>query len=37
MIFIKLAWINSEWKWQEDLAWEDFFGWKFYTITLIKQ
>lgn len=37
LTFIKLAWPNSEWKWQEDFAWEDFFWGKFYTIILKKQ
>jgi len=37
MNFMKLAWPNSEWKWQEDFAWEDFFGGKFMQIELIKQ
>ncbi|MDD3301975.1 MAG: hypothetical protein PHN31_00325 [Candidatus Gracilibacteria bacterium] len=37
LTFIKLAGPNSEGKWQEDFAGEDFFGGKFYTIILKKQ
>lgn len=35
--FVKLAGPNSEGKWQEDFAGEDFFGGKFYQISLKKQ
>ncbi len=37
LTFVKLAGPNSEGKWQEDLAGSDFFGGKFYQISLRKQ
>lgn len=37
LTFIKLAGLNSEGEWQEDFAGEDFFGGKFYEISLKKQ
>ncbi len=37
MTFVKLAGPNSEGKWQEDLAGSNFFGGKFYQISLKKQ
>ncbi len=36
LTFIKLAGPNSEGQWQEDFAGEDFFGGKFYKISLTK-
>ncbi len=37
LTLIKLAGLNSEGEWQENFAGEDFFGGKFYEITLKKQ
>lgn len=37
LTFVKLAGNNSEGDWQEDFAGEDFFGGKFYEITLKRQ
>lgn len=34
LIFIKMEWPDSEWKRSEVLAWSDFFGGRFFQITL---
>jgi len=37
LVFIKMEWPDSEWEWSEVLAWSDFFGGKFFEITLIRK